>query len=805
MKIESGQTRIAAQTVVTRTIVLLFIAALALVAGIFNLRDRLTQKPVPSDGVIWVDRADVGVVAESVDPQSPAFRAGIRPGYVLIGIDATPSNSEQDPEEITEARYVQIVLDQVKNQVSSATPLSYWLYPVNGQGEIQTGDERIADLDYLTQLTPQTGHGVYLALIGLIYLSIGVYVLLLQGRAPYVAHFFFVCLLAFIAHFYSPTEELRTYFDKTVDLADTTALILLGPAFIHFAAIYPLRDHLFKQRRWMAALLYVPAVMLLTVELWLHIEKLRKIISLPNVSLVGVKTALERGEALLFAASMLTSCWLLLRTLRRTNSSIVRQQLKWVVFGLGIAAISFAGFYAPSLISGTQASAVLQSIAIAPLIFIPITLGYSIVRYRLMDVDIVMRRSAAYIIATISVAVLFGSVMAASYEFLRPQLPPSATLLISAIVMSVIAMLFAPVKNWVQERIDRAFYGEKYNYRMTLQEFGRTLSSTTDLNVLLNTLMQRLQEVLSVVNLAIFVEDKTSPNGFKVVRAKGVEADSVLPAEVIARLSSSEGIIRAEEVSAETDAEIEEAVTPRRRLYYYVPCAARSRAVAVIALGRTVDGALLSSEDLDLLRAISGYVAVAIENAQLLHEQEQRAEELAQLKEFNENIIESISVGVMVVNLQGRIRNWNGAMEQIYGISRDEAIGKRIPEVFQSGMLDALRQLMSRSTSDEPVNVYKFRARSFDGRDLTINISLAPLHSKLGEVEGTLIAIEDVTARVDLEQQLQQSEKLSSIGLLAAGVAHEVNTPLTGISSYAQMLLQQIPETDPRHQLLQKI
>jgi signal transduction histidine kinase len=56
-----------------------------------------------------------------------------------------------------------------------------------------------------------------------------------------------------------------------------------------------------------------------------------------------------------------------------------------------------------------------------------------------------------------------------------------------------------------------------------------------------------------------------------------------------------------------------------------------------------------------------------------------------------------------------------------------------------------------------------------------------------------------------LEEQLQQSDKLSSIGILAAGVAHEVNTPLTGISSYSQMLMQQMPDTDPRHQLLEKI
>jgi len=68
-----------------------------------------------------------------------------------------------------------------------------------------------------------------------------------------------------------------------------------------------------------------------------------------------------------------------------------------------------------------------------------------------------------------------------------------------------------------------------------------------------------------------------------------------------------------------------------------------------------------------------------------------------------------------------------------------------------------------------------------------------------------LVVLEDVTSRIRLEEQLQQREKLSSIGLLAAGVAHEVNTPLTGVSSYTQMLLGMLPETDPKHALLQKV
>jgi two-component system, NtrC family, sensor kinase len=794
--------------VTTRTLLLLFVAALALIAGLFNLRDRLNQKDVPTDGVIWVDHPERRVVAEYVDPNGPAFGAGVRPGDALIGICSGMCDPRTDEfDEITEARFVQLYLDYVKKQIKDGYRLSYWIerpnYPI---------PEGVAYLDRLDPRPTNIPRGLYLALIGLIYLGIGVYVLLQQGRAPYVTHFFLICLLAFIAHFYSHTEELRTQFDKAIDFADAIALLLLAPAFLHFAAIYPARYHLFTQRRWLASLIYIPAVLLMLCEIWVRFATLR---SLVPISAVNVRRALDNVEITLFVAGLLISCGLLLRTFLRAQTNLVRQQLKWVVWGIGIASTVFAACYLPAWLSQPSAvSTALQYLAIAPLIFVPLTLGYSIVQYRLMDVDVVVRRSAAYIISTLSVALIFGSVMAGIYEFIAPQLESqTATFLIAAITMSALAMLFAPMKNWIQQRIDRLFYGEKYDYRVTLQDFGRTLSSTTDLGPLLDSLMRRLKEVFSVERLAIFIEDSAQPSGFHVACVEGIAGEINLPDDFVKTLrerSLSDGIARLDN----SDSEYEPGTTGslafpsrRRALSYFVPCAVRSRIVAVIGLGRTVDGALLSSEDTELLRAISGYVAVAIENALLLEEQAQRANELARLKEFNENIIESINVGVMVINLAGRITNWNSALEEIYGLKREQAIGQRITEVFRSDVLKALRELMARSEwqKGEPVNVYKFRAHSADDRELILNLSLAPLQSKTAQLEGTLVAIEDVTERVSLEEQLQQSDKLSSIGILAAGVAHEVNTPLTGISSYSQMLMQQIPETDPRHQLLEKI
>src|SRR6202035_6040598 len=82
---------------------------------------------------------------------------------------------------------------------------------------------------------------------------------------------------------------------------------------------------------------------------------------------------------------------------------------------------------------------------------------------------------------------------------------------------------------------------------------------------------------------------------------------------------------------------------------------------------------------------------------------------------------------------------------------------------------------------------------------------IAPLLGKNAARLGRLGLLDDITQRVRLEDQMVQTEKLTSLGLLAAGVAHEVNTPLAVISNYIQILAKQLPADDPRHNLIEKI
>jgi two-component system, NtrC family, sensor kinase len=187
------------------------------------------------------------------------------------------------------------------------------------------------------------------------------------------------------------------------------------------------------------------------------------------------------------------------------------------------------------------------------------------------------------------------------------------------------------------------------------------------------------------------------------------------------------------------------------------------------------------------------------------------------------------------------VESWNSQIEQLSGVPRDRALGRKLGDLFpadlavefervrgQTGIHHIYKFVLKPVSAPEPPAVLPAlhghahgNANGYgngDGgglgapishaapfREATVNIAIAPLVSKEQQRIGRLIIFDDVTDRTELEQRLVQADKLSSIGLLAAGVAHEVNTPLAVISTYAQMLAKQVAEDTQKSILLDKI
>jgi two-component system, NtrC family, sensor kinase len=361
------------------------------------------------------------------------------------------------------------------------------------------------------------------------------------------------------------------------------------------------------------------------------------------------------------------------------------------------------------------------------------------------------------------------------------------------------------LRDWVQTRLDHFFYRDRLDYRRTLIEFGRALTNEVRIEPLLASVLDRVSQTLLVDRLAVFLEDAAHPGQFVLSRSIGIPSEGPLDLSFLdpARPALVSGCLFFESARAATEeSESSRATIDGLGLNYFIPCRLHDHTPAILGLGKTVDGDYLSSEDLELLSTIAGYVAIAVENARLYQSLEQKALQIERLKDFNENIVESLRIGVLTADLEDRIESWNPQLEDMLEVRRSEALGRKIDEVLPR---DLAGEIFSRAAAEHVSGIYKFHLTMRSGRHLVVNASVAPLVGKGGARLGRLVLLDDITQRVRLEEQMVQTEKLTSLGLLAAGVAHEVNTPLAVISNYIQMLAKQIPADDPRQKTIERI
>ncbi|MGE5803495.1 MAG: PDZ domain-containing protein, partial [Gemmatimonadota bacterium] len=629
------------------------IAAFLLSLGAANIALRATWNEV-EDGVLWV-LSGSDVVARAVADDSPAARAGLQPGDAVLAIEGRPVASVTD-------------VVRAMHRGREGQRLTYTVF--------HAGSQQIAQIPLAP--VPQGDRLLYylLASVAIFTLLVGTSVRLRRPGDQATLHFFWLTVAFYGVMAFSFSGRLDTL-DWVFYWADIVSQLMLPPLFLHFALVFPERPNAWVRSdrgRSLLPAIYVPAFALggLQVAAVAHGDGLTlssTIQWLDNLGLAYLSACLLSGLAVMG------------RALRRVRSVTARRQLRWIVWGTALGGVPFVLGYVVPFVLGAQPPAALELTALL-LGLVPLAFASAIVRYRLMDVEVIIKRGLAYAAAVAAIAAIYALLLRFAGEVFLDGRDEHNTV-IALLATLVVVLLANPVKNAIQTALDRVYYRDRYDYRRALVAFARELNSDLDLQRLSEKLVQRVVETLVVERMALLLAPPESsarraPHAFGVVASVGFEADHrphlSRDSDITTRLLAGQSVALLDDPS-----------TPRRYpadevaawkdcgVHYFVPCVSKEGTIAVLALGRRASGEPLSSEDMALLSAVAAQAATALENARLYRQLRVKADEVERMRQFSDSIIESLNDGLAVVDLEDRVLRWNSQLEQLFGLSSEQA------------------------------------------------------------------------------------------------------------------------------------
>lgn len=585
-------------------LVLLVPGVIAFVISALSVADMFL--PSPYDGVILESDAPGSRVVRQVVPGSGADRAGIRPGDIIVGIDRAFLNS---------TTHAQALLN--RHAIGDTVP-----YLVRSEGRIfevgvELGRRRIGTTSYL-----------YAVFLGLLFFVVGTFVVIRQPRLPATRAFATMCSLFMVFLVCRLRPASYSWIDSLVLTTGTVALLLLPAAFLHFFLIFPQpiwewrRDPISNVLGWIARrsrqllpVYLLPPLVYAVSVLWARSgDRELALISgapLPNWWVMVGYMALGLG------ALGLSAAYLPNRQQRRGAGLVFLGTL----FGIAPFVVLAVGF--PSFLHTER----FLFYGVVPLILVPITFAYAIIRFQLMDIRVILRKSLLYTVTTALVTAVYALAIA-FFNLLFRGTQLAASPYFPVVFALAIVLLFEPLRHRIQGPVDRFFFAGRQRLQRAMIEMGDAVTSELEIGPVVRQIVERLPELLDLEFAALYL--------LRNERLERAAGPAHLPAELpwitvlddhlgrrgaLARLDSL-GPLRL--LSSEVDAMVGRldgcGVEVMGQL------ATRRRSVGLVLLAGRRGQTVLEQDELELLKGLFQQASIAFETSLLLDERARQAE-----------------------------------------------------------------------------------------------------------------------------------------------------------------------------------
>lgn len=407
------------------------------------------------------------------------------------------------------------------------------------------------------------------------------------------------------------------------------------------------------------------------------------------------------------------------------------------------------------------------------------TFAYAMVRYHLLDIWFILSRTTVYATSTAVVALIFiGTISLVHWMFSSG----SGNLYVGPTLLAalVIALVLEPIKEHVQLFLERVMLKRRYDVHALIRRVSRSASHMVQLDELLKQVGKDIQETVGARTVRVMLVSETEPGVL-------VTEYSTEPAEKGTMLRDYGELLhymRHRPAPVALEEMIHGRPTPEHarvahhlaelEAYLCVPLRSMADFIGLLTLGQKHSQDIYSGEDMTVFATVAGPLSTAIENARLYRK-------LEEANLHRARILASMRGGVLAVDMNGRVQTVNQAASEFVGDIRPGHELNALPEQIA----DVLERTLATGYDLED---YETRLRRPDGVETPVAMSASCLTSTDGTLKGAMVMIYDLSTVKRLEQNVQRADRLSSLGTLAAGMAHEIKNPLVSVKTFTQLL-----------------
>ncbi len=453
----------------------------------------------------------------------------------------------------------------------------------------------------------------------------------------------------------------------------------------------------------------------------------------------------------------------------------VRRQIEWAALGLFVGLVPFLALVTvPNWIGiGLEA---FTWLAVFPMVAIPLSFLAAILEYRLWDLEPIARDSLS---ATL-VVVIGGFIFALTNHLLLRYTGGVGSLrnLFAFATGVLLVVLLQPIRLQVEHFLDQWLHRGRPAPRELLTGVSRELARVTDPHELLTRLGETLREGLEIELVATYL--KVSGDVFERITGVGEQLPTFLPMSLLEKEFPGQ----------------QEQPLARAGYAVRIPLERVGTVHGLLYLGLRRGLFPLGSEGEEVVGAFAAQSALALESARYLDDLRRQAEEYRILHANTQRIIESSAAAILVCDAAANILTANRHAAGIFERHAQSLVGLGLGQVVD--LPEAWRNQL-------PLHAVNTESRTLSDPPRRVILAVSVLELDSGSFNGRVVVLQDVTELRDLQDRIRDQERLAGLGRLASGLAHEINTPLTGISSFAQMLGQMTPNDDPRAELVQKL